>query len=172
MPMAATSGGDLQQLYQEHFVSLTRLAAMVVRDRETAEDVVQDCFVAVHRKWPKFARWDEPRVLGYVRAAVLNGARSQVRRRIVAQQHPEPVSGVMAAAENTALARPADSEISALLAQLPQRQQEVLLLRYLLDLSVADTAATLRISPSAVTTSTARGLAALRAVLSPGDDQQ
>jgi DNA-directed RNA polymerase specialized sigma24 family protein len=56
-------------------------------------------------------------------------------------------------------------ELAAALRSLPRRQREVLVLRYYLDLDVAEIAGTLRISPSAVCATNTRGLAALAKAL-------
>ena len=39
-------------LYQEHALGLVRLAVLMVGDQPTAEDVVQDAFLALYRRWP------------------------------------------------------------------------------------------------------------------------
>jgi DNA-directed RNA polymerase specialized sigma24 family protein len=66
-------------LYAEHALGLTRLALVMVRDRQAAEDIVQDAFCGLHRLWPGLR--DKNRALPYVRSAVLNGCRSEFRRQ-------------------------------------------------------------------------------------------
>jgi DNA-directed RNA polymerase specialized sigma24 family protein len=70
---------DLTAIFRQHYPELVRLAVMLVGDRPTAEDVVQDVFATLH------ARRDRPGPRGdqlaYVRACVLNGCRSALRRR-------------------------------------------------------------------------------------------
>ena len=60
-------------LYQEHALGLVRLAVLMVGDQPTAEDVVQDAFLALYRRWPTLK--DPDRALAYARASVLNGCR-------------------------------------------------------------------------------------------------
>jgi DNA-directed RNA polymerase specialized sigma24 family protein len=71
-------------LYQDHAMSLIRLAYLMLGDRAAAEDAVQDAFCGLYRHWD---RLDDPgRALGYVRTAVLNGCRSALRRRTADRQ--------------------------------------------------------------------------------------
>jgi DNA-directed RNA polymerase specialized sigma24 family protein len=66
-------------LFEVHYVSLVRMARLLVDDRETAEDVVRDAFTSLYRRWTAVRDPDE--AYRYVRSCVLNGARSQLRRR-------------------------------------------------------------------------------------------
>lgn len=150
---------DLEAAYREHYRSLVRLASLLVDDLGTCEELVQEAFVSVWRHGVSLTQPD--RLPAYLRSAVLNGARSHVRRRIVRRRHlqlaPDPAPG----AEVTAMAGdPADEVLTALRA-LPDRQREVLALRYYLDLSEDQIAATLGISKGSVKTHAHRGLAAL-----------
>jgi DNA-directed RNA polymerase specialized sigma24 family protein len=56
----------------------------MVGDLPTAEDVVQDVYASLHKRWSHSAAPDE--LLPYVRAAVLNGCRSVLRRRGIARR--------------------------------------------------------------------------------------
>jgi len=52
-PGAAGPAADhaVTVLYHRHYAALVREAALLVGDAATAEDVVQDCFIALHRAW-------------------------------------------------------------------------------------------------------------------------
>src|SRR5262249_26675474 len=66
-------------LYQAHALGLLRLAVIMLGDREAAEDVVQDAFLGLFRRWGAL---NEPeRALAYVRSSVFNGCRSVLRQR-------------------------------------------------------------------------------------------
>ena len=158
---------DLTELFRAHHLELVRLASIVLGDRPTAEDVVQDAFERLSLRWEGVHR--PANGLAYVRASVLNGCRSVHRRAAVARKHapaladradapdaraPDPGPGV---AERSQL------EVALLL--LPRRQREVLVLRYYLDLDVANTAATLKMAPSGVRSVCSRGLRALANLL-------
>jgi RNA polymerase sigma factor (sigma-70 family) len=90
---------------------------------------------------------------------VVNGARSALRRRRTARAHLEVVEPVPApAADADLLVAEEHRQILLAIRDLPDRQREVLLLRYWSDLSEADIAATLGISAGAVKSSASRGL--------------
>jgi len=155
------------ELYSLHYHSLVRLAALLVRDVPTAEDVVQDSFVAMHDGWQRLR--DAESALAYLRQAVLNRSRSVLRHRAVAEKHPQKPSPDMPSAEHGALAQLERSAVIATLRKLPGRQREAIVLRYYADLSEAEIAAAMGISCGAVKSHTARAIAALRADLEQQD---
>jgi RNA polymerase sigma-70 factor (sigma-E family) len=152
-------------LYQTHYAALVRAAALLVGDVATAEDVVQDSFIAMHRAWWRLR--DTSRALPYLRRAVINKSRSVLRHRVVADRHPPMAVPELPSAEDSALAVVQRSLVLAALSALPARQREVVVLRYYADLSEAQTAAALGISTGAVKSHNARAKDSLRAVLRP-----
>ena len=158
-PGAAESARSVTELFTEHHLGLVRLAVLMVGDLATAEDVVQDAFEQLHRRWRGLRR--QSSALDYARSAVLNGCRSVLRRRLVARRYEGRIAGPPPYDADAAVALEQRSELIDAFRSLPRRQREVLALRYYLDLSVADTAATLRISEGAVRSTASRGLAAL-----------
>jgi RNA polymerase sigma-70 factor (sigma-E family) len=156
-PDRATADPWLEVLYRQERASLVRLAALLVDDRGTAEEVVQDAFVAVHLRGvaPDSA-------LAYVRSAVLNGARSALRRRQVRRRPFRVVgSNVAPSAEVGAMALVGDGDLLDAVRRLPDRQRDCLVLRYWLDLTEPAIAETLGISLGSVKTHVHRGTAAL-----------
>jgi RNA polymerase sigma-70 factor (sigma-E family) len=148
-------------LYREHALGLTRLALVLVRDSQAAEDIVQDAFCGLHRRGSHLH--DTDRALAYVRSAVLNGCRSEFRRRKTSRnQLPDAPAW---SAESAALASEERREVLRALVRLPARQREALVLRYYLDLSEAETASAMRISRGTAKSNAARGIAALRQLL-------
>jgi RNA polymerase sigma-70 factor (sigma-E family) len=147
-----------------HHAELVRLALLLVGDQPTAEDVVQDVFAKLHARraeWPAGAG-----TLPYIRAAVLNGCRSQLRRRAVAWRYAGTfgqLSGqaTQDSAEQEMIRSQERTQVLAALATLPFRRREVLVLRYYVGLSEAEIARVLGISPGTVKSTAARGLAAL-----------
>jgi DNA-directed RNA polymerase specialized sigma24 family protein len=73
---------------------------MLVGDQATAEDVVQEAFLGLYRAWDRLR--DPDAVLGYLRTAVVNGARSvhrsRRRARLLRVPHDPPVWSAEAAA--------------------------------------------------------------------------
>ena len=151
------------ELYSLHYHRLVRLAALLVRDVPSAEDVVQDSFVAMHDGWQRLR--DAESALAYLRQAVVNRSRSVLRHRAVAEKYPEKPSPDMPSAEHGALVQLERSAVAAALRKLPGRQREAIVLRYYADFSEAEVAAAMGISCGAVKSHTARAMAALRADL-------
>ena len=151
------------KLYSLHYRPLVRLAAMLVRDTPSAEEVVQEAFIAMHEGWHRLR--DTDKALAYLRQAVVNRARSVLRHRMVVEKNAPKPAPDMPSAEHGAMALLERSEVIAALRALPERQREALVLRYYADLSEADIAAAMRISRGAVKSHTSRGIAALRAAL-------
>ncbi len=166
---SAADGGEwnadhaVVELYSLHYRSLVRLAAMLVRDIPTAEEVVQDSFVAMHGGWLRLR--DSEKALAYLRQAVVNRSRSVLRHRVVVEKNLQNAPPDMPSAEHGAFVLLERSAVVAALRDLPGRQREAIVLRYYADLSEADIAATMGISRGAVKSHTARGMAALRAAL-------
>jgi RNA polymerase sigma-70 factor (sigma-E family) len=158
---AWTADEALEQLYAAHWRQLVRLSVLLVRDVGTAEEVVQDAFVAVHARW---SRLREPeKALAYLRQAVVNGSRSTLRHRAVVARHAA-AERLVDAPDPTPASDRREAVLDAMRA-LPDRQREVLALRYYLDLTEADIADALGISRGAVKSHASRGAAALRALL-------
>lgn len=150
--------GDVPELFRRHYLALVRLAMRLVDDQETAEDLVQDVFLGLAG-----ARKAVSEPERYLRHAVVNRCRSALRRRKVAQTFSTRRQADEAAAGSDEVAeRHGDRQrILAAIAALPIRQREVIVLRYYEDLSVAQIAATLNVSPGAVSSALNRALAAL-----------
>jgi len=154
----------VEQLYAAHWRQLVRLSLLLVRDLGTAEEVVQDSFVALHDRWSRLR--DPERALAYLRQTVVNRSRSVLRHRKVEAKHA-PSPRVASGADESALAQARRDVVLEAMRQLPGRQREVVALRYYLDLTEADIATTLGISRGAVKSHASRGLAALKLSLGP-----
>jgi len=151
------------ELHGAHYRSLVRLAVLLVHDTATAEEVVQDSFVAMHAGMHRLR--DNGKALSYLRAAVVNRSRSVLRHRVVVDRNASRPAPDMPSAEHGALALLERSAVVAALRRLPDRQREAVVLRYYGDLSEAQIAATMGITPGAVKSHTSRAMAALRSVL-------
>jgi RNA polymerase sigma-70 factor (sigma-E family) len=157
--MTAITQPAIEDLYREHALGLVRFALLLTGDRATAEDVVQDAFLGLHRHWDEVR--DPARLLAYLRVAVVNGSRSRQRRHLVALRlRPEPLALVQSA-EASVLAGEDRRALLAAVSALPRRQREVLAMKYFLDLGEQDIAAILGITRGAVASTASRALAAL-----------
>ena len=168
-PSAAESARSVTELFTEHHLGLVRLALLMVGDLATAEDVVQDAFCGLYRNWSRLA--DQAKALPYVRSSVLNGCRTALRRRPVARLAGGPgdggaepaalIAAAVASAEAAVLSVERRREVMTALRALPDRQREVLVLRFYLDLPDTDIARDMGISPGTVRSTAYRALAAL-----------
>lgn len=150
------------ELFLAHHVRLVVVAQMIVGDLATAEDVVQDAFASLYRRWPWIR--EKGAAIGYVHSSVANGARSRLRQRRrmrMTELDDDELIDVAPAADAAALQRDARRELEACLAELPVRQRQVIVLRYYLDQSEAEIAATLSISKGSVKKHASRALATL-----------
>lgn len=156
----------LEDLYRQHRMRLVRLAVLLVDVPATGEDVVQDAFAGLHRHWGSLR--DEAAALAYLRTAVVNGARSVLRRRRTARAYVPPHDGHARSAESMAMLSAEHQAVVAALGTLPARQREVLVLRYYGHLSEAEIAEATGISRGTVKSTASRALDALQRVLAGG----
>ncbi|WP_166658459.1 SigE family RNA polymerase sigma factor [Kribbella sp. VKM Ac-2571] len=154
----APAQAAVSALYQQHWAGLVRLAVLMVDDRQAAEDVVQEAFAELYRRWPLRGR---DAALGYLRTAVVNRSRSVLRRRKVARLYIPPHQAPNASAESDAVLSEERTQVQQALQGLARRMREVLVLRYYLDLPFAEIAQILGISESSARATSSRGLAVL-----------
>jgi RNA polymerase sigma-70 factor (sigma-E family) len=163
---AAVRGTDaaarVTELYQATALGMIRLAYVILGDRPAAEDVVQEAFCNLFRRWDRLPHTDGLEY--YVRASVVNACRSVLRRRAVRGRRvlyelpaPSAESAVLGGAERDDLIRALDL--------LPARQRETLVLRYYLDLPDNEIARLMGVSPSTVRSAAHRALNTLARTL-------
>ena len=138
---------------------LRRVAYLVCGDWHRAEDIVQTAMAQVYARWDRIRREDGPE--GYAHRAVVNAAIDE-RRRPWRRERTTDVLPERATPPEDDGITPAVVEA---LATLPRRQRAVVVLRYVEDLDVEQTAALLGISPGTVKSQASKGLASLRAHL-------
>ncbi len=151
-----------EELYRTQWHSLVRVAMFLVDDVESAKDCVQDAFLGLYRRPLR----DPDARLAYLHRSVVNAARSMLRRRGTVRRH---LRGAQAypeeAADHPVIVGAEHAALMDALRQLPQRQREVLILRYWSRLSEADIAAALGIRPGTVKSAASRALATLETTL-------
>ena len=168
VPLArSVPGADdtLATLHRDHYRSLVRLGALLLGDTESAEEVVQDAFVKLQLRWGGLRNIE--RAPAYLRSIVLNGARSQLRRRGVRRRHAERRTPVLEAgsAESGAMASEEHRRVVEAMRRLPERQREALVLKFYMDLPEAEIAAAMGVSAGSVKTHVHRGIASLGTIL-------
>lgn len=151
----------LTAIYREEARSLVRLARIFTDDRSGAEDIVQEAFIKLFHAADRIE--DPDKSVAYLRSIVLNLARDQNRRGLMSLRHqdsmvdwriPEQPDEQIARSESQA-------EVLDALSALSPRQRDCLVLRFYLELTEVEIAATLSISPNSVKTHCRRGLSAL-----------
>ena len=150
-------------LYEASALGLIRMAYVMLGDLPSAEDVVQEAFCGLYRRWDRLASTDG--ALYYVRTSVLNGCRSALRRRAVRRgfvQHRTLADQPPAAsAETVVLGGEEREEVIRALVRLPHRQREVLILRFYAELPDEQIARVMGIRPGTVRSTAFRALDAL-----------
>ena len=155
-PVAPVS---LAEIFRVEHDNLVRLASVLTQDREDAQDVVQDAFASLQRRWATF---DNPAGAGgYLRVSVINGARSVHRRRTLFRRHARADSPVAPAADTPLLLREEYHRVVAAVQRLPRRQQQVIALRYWSELPDVEIAAALAVSESTVRSNASRALGSI-----------
>ena len=160
----AASEQFVEELYRGHALRLTRMALLLVGDKPSAEDVVQEAFLGLFRGLGRLS--DPGRAVAYLRVSVLNGCRSVLRARKRAGLRAAADCPAVWSAESAALTGEERREVLAAVAQLPRRQREVLVLRYFLGLSDSEIAADLGVSRGTVVST------ASLSQLTPRDDDE
>jgi RNA polymerase sigma-70 factor (sigma-E family) len=163
-----TTGAGLEDAFGdamiEHGHRLARVAFYLCGDRTRAEDLVAGAFAAA---WPKWSAGRVDDLVPYLRRSVVNMAAKEHRHWLVVARHdrrttPPPVAP---GADEDVWAR---VDLARALGALPSPQRVVVVLRYLEDMTEADMATLLRVSPGTVKSRLARALEALRAQLGGG----
>ena len=147
------------ELYRSEAANLVRLARFFVDDRDAAEDLVQEAFIRLARSAHKIRERD--RAPAYLRSIVLNLARDHNRRGLVSLRHRPAADPTPPSLDDTMVLREDQRIVIEGLRQLPIRQRDCLVLRYYMELGVAEIARTLGLSPNSVKTHLSRGLRGL-----------
>jgi RNA polymerase sigma-70 factor (sigma-E family) len=154
----AAAGREVSALYEAHALGFIRLAYVMLGDRPAAEDVVQEAFLGLYKRWGHLR--STASAPGYLRASVLNGCRMALRSRV---RRDDRTAGELPweSAEATALVGEEHRYLLLAIRALPPRQRETLVLRYYLDLSEEEIARSMGVRRGTVKSTTSRALAAL-----------
>ncbi len=161
--VVGTTVDHLTETYRTHYRSLLGLAALLLDDTASCEDVVQEAFIRVHSARRRVK--DPDKTLAYLRQTVVNLSRSTLRRRILGLKLLAKPMPDAASAEEGAYEALERDELKRALRGLQRRQREVLVLRYFADMTEEQVAQTLGISKGSVKAYGSRGIAALRVAM-------
>jgi RNA polymerase sigma-70 factor (sigma-E family) len=154
---------ELSRLFEVHYADTVRLAFYLTGSWAMGEDLAQEAFVRLWRRWGRLR--DHHAALGYLRVTVVNLSRSALRRRLLELRH-QRISQEGHDADPVARL-----DVARALAALPAGKRACVVLRHLVDLSVEETASVLGISTGSVKSQTHKGLRLLEAALSDHDDR-
>ena len=163
--MSTTADTEFGDFMRGRWPAMVRLAYALTGDAGHAEDVAQAAFARAYASWGRVRRAGDPDA--YVRRILINENRKRFRKLRV----PEDLYGdagvlaARAAPDPSGSAQQGPEERQALLDALNRlgpRQRAVVVLRYWLDLSEAETAAALNCSVGTVKSQASRALATLR----------
>jgi RNA polymerase sigma-70 factor (sigma-E family) len=165
--VSAESDEEFREFMRGRWPAMVRLAYGLTGDLGHAEDVAQAAFARAYASWSRVAGTGDPDA--YVRRIVINENRGRFRKRRVAEDLvaavPERPGRPGRSAAGTTDMADALSDSAALLSalrRLAPRQRAVIVLRYWMDMSEAETAAALSCSVGTVKSQASRALAALR----------
>jgi RNA polymerase sigma factor (sigma-70 family) len=160
----ASRDAEFTEFVQAASPALLRAALVLLDSREDAEDALQITMLRTYRRWEQAKAAPH----AYARAVLVNACRERWRHR---RRHPEISQDVDELANVVSFADAVDRRhvLVRVLRQLPDVQREVLACRYLLDATVAETAAALDIAEGTVKSAASRGLDQLRQLLHDED---
>ena len=154
-------GREVEEFCRAEHPRLLSALALYTGDRDLAAELAQEALARAHRAWPTVSRMDSPG--GWAHRVAVNLANSSLRRR-----RYERAATVRAASRlpsghlDSSPSEGGAAEVRDALAALPRRQREALLLRFLLDLSVEQTAERMGCAAGTVRALTAQGVGRLR----------
>lgn len=151
---------DFDLFYPEARLSVAKALTMTLRDRSLAEEATDEALTRAYASWGKVSAMTNPR--GWVYRVGLNWATSALRRR-------QRFNRLRIEQQTFILDDLPEPELSAAVAELPIDQRSVVVCRFFLDWSVAETAEALGIRPGTVQSRLHRALKRLESILHKGD---
>jgi RNA polymerase sigma-70 factor (ECF subfamily) len=159
--IAAINGGDaaaFEVLYQRYRDWVVHLAARLTGDEHLALDVLQETFLYVLKKFPGFRLTAQFKSFLYPAVRNLSIAARRKTKRLQSDE-----TELQAIADTAAQSQPAAAaDLAFVLDGLPEEQREVLLLRFVDGLSLAEIASALGIPLGTVKSRLHNALAALK----------
>ena len=152
---------SFEAVFDAHYERCVRAARRITRDQQVAEELASEAFARAWSRWSRLGR-EPQRAVGWIWRVTMNLAIDHARRRLPALPRPEPIESDDAVAVHVALVEA--------LRLLSGRQRDVIVLRYLADMSEAEVAHALGVSTGSVKTHVHRGLTRLRSAF--GRDEQ
>ena len=151
----------VDSLFRAHYGRLVRALTLACGDPEVAADAVQEAFVKAHLHWRRIQKYDDP--VGWIRRVAINRLHDDHRRQTRKGQAMQRLAGEPPV--DSVEQHGFDSDLPAILAQLPKQQRIAMALFYVDELSIAEVAVALDVSEGAVKSYLHQGRARLRSVV-------
>ena len=163
-------GGDIADsfdaFYEAEYWPVVRVAVALTGRWDVAEELVQDAFVALYRRWGTVSTYDVP--AAWLRRVVLNNAVSSLRRRAT---EVRLVARLGRRRDEQVLPPEPPSRVWGLVARLPKRQAQVVVLVHVEDRSVAEVGRILECDETTVRTHLRRARLTLARELAVDTDE-
>jgi len=158
-------------IVRQHQEAVFRMAYLVLRDAARAEDIAQETFIRAFRSLDKFdtARPLRPWLLKIAKNLAYNQQRSLRRYFTAVQRWFETQPTATPSPNDIAMRTDQSATIHAAITNLKQSDQEIIYLRYFLDLSVSECAEVLGIASGTVKSRSSRALSQLRKIIERDD---
>ncbi len=169
LPLPASHTADnndyetfIEQLFRTHYAALCRAVYPIVRDRDTAEDIVQDVFMKIWRSKTKLDT--EQSVKAYLFRAAINTALNFLEKNRPTSSWDDALTDRYAtnSTEETIAYQEAEKKVAYALEQLPPKCKVVFSLSRFEDMSYAEIAQHLAISVKAVEKQMGKALKIMR----------
>jgi len=160
-PAGARAPEGFESFFQAEHARLLRALFLVTGNRQEAEELMQDAFLAVWERWDRVREMDSP--TGCLYRTAMNAFRSRARR---AARVAKRLVGRTPGGDEFAAADERDA-VSRALARLTPRQRAALVLTALLDHSSEEAAEIMNVKPVTVRVLASQGRAALKGELEP-----
>ena len=152
-------GADAVAFCAEEFPRLAGALSLYLGDRAIAEELAQEALLKACRRWERVSQLESPG--GWTWRVARNLAKSHLRRRRAERRARSRLEGAPPVTDDDGDTA-AGLAVRSAVADLPERQRTVLVMRYFLDRSVHETSEELGLSQDAVRSHTKRAIAALR----------
>jgi RNA polymerase sigma-70 factor (sigma-E family) len=144
----APMDAPLEAVFRERYARLVGVARLLVDGRGEAEELVQEAFARTYARAPRLGSPAEAAT--YVQRVVVNLCRDTLRHRAVVRRQAVPAESALIDIERDVVLDDEQRRLTEAVRALPRRQRECVVLRYLLELSTAETAKALGIAEGSV----------------------
>jgi len=164
-PRLARTPPSFEELVADHQQRVARLCYRLLGWRADVEDVVQEVFLAVFRALPEYR--GQGSLSTWITRIAINACRSHVRKRLrflrlLTSAREREETRPRRSADHTLMERGRFDQVRTAVRELPPHYREVVVLRYLEEMTVPEIGELLGLSPNAVEVRLSRARQRLR----------